>query len=373
MKKLFLLIIIAQLFGACTEKQPSPPKFAEVPKVELHEVIAISEFNNGDFFARPFSVTPLPDGQFLISDSQTLKIHQFNNQFKYVGSIGREGKGPGEFRRLNNIFLKGDTISVVDARNYRISSYKAATDGLTLIAEKGFKPMSYSKYPLALFRQFIPSDDGSLTAVYYDFDQLSREEIKIPKILVYPYSETADEPVDSLVQIFNLMPEIHKERVILSIPYLTRGFFSSLYNGFVYAQNDQSMMKVYSTTGKIKMEIPLRGVKTELSPAAKEAAYYAYYKNSPDPERFKQDVISVMPDYRPVIKNLSTDIENRIWVQIYQDENNQEDWFVFGDDGTPQVNLKVDDNLNILNARGNRVYALRNAEEGPEIVILEWR
>lgn len=366
----FLILLV--LLTSCTSKNTSEVSFKEFPTVELHEVSSIKTFNNGDFFARPHIVTPLRNNQFLIADTQLLSLFLFDKNADYLGSYGRNGKGPGEFLRMNNIFIKGDTINVVDGKNLRISSYIMADDKINLLGEHEFRYMMLQDYPLALFTEFISSENGELTAVYYDFDNLSRDEMKLTKMLTIPYSDTQEQQNDSTIQVFEMVTQLHKDRTILTIPYKTRGYFATLNGGYVYALNDEPKISIYDLDGSVRTEIKLPDTRVDINREEKEAAYDYEYQNSPDPGKFKSIVMQQMPDQRPVIQDLKTDADNRIWVQIYRNVENSADWFVYEENGSPVASIDVPADLTFRNASGNRLYTQKNTEEGPEIVILEW-
>ena len=370
MKNLIFLFVLP-LILSCTVKENKLPDLNNHLRSELREIYSISEFNGSEFFARPAIVTPLENGHFLIADTQILSVHHFNDKAKYLGTFGREGKGPGEFLKLNDIFLKSDTVYIVDGRNVKINSYLTEGENVRFFESKSFEYMMIKDYPLALFREFIPSAKGALTAVYYDFDNLSQDEMKTTKMLTIPYSESPEQQKDSL-QIFNLMPQIHRDGVVLFIPLKTQGYFSSMNDGFAYALNDEPKISIYNVDGSARSEIKLPDTRKKISKEEKEAIYNFEYRNSPDPLKYKSIVMQQMPDQRPVIRNMKTDAENRIWVQIYRNDESNADWFVYEENGKPVVNLEIPEDLIFRNAKGSRVYAQRNTKEGPEIVILEW-
>lgn len=48
------------------------------------------------------------DGNVYLLDSQINVVHMFSPQGEFLGEIGREGEGPGEFRRPEGMFVTGD-------------------------------------------------------------------------------------------------------------------------------------------------------------------------------------------------------------------------------------------------------------------------
>lgn len=60
------------------------------------------------------------DGRVYVSDPQANGVHVFDASGRHVRTIGREGEGPGEFRRLGGLQTLGDTLVVVDGGNGRL-------------------------------------------------------------------------------------------------------------------------------------------------------------------------------------------------------------------------------------------------------------
>ena len=72
------------------------------------------------------------DGNLYVADSQVPAIRRFGADGSYLGDVGREGQGPGEYRRLEHLALTPDDDLVVwDHTNARISYFSGA-DGAFL-------------------------------------------------------------------------------------------------------------------------------------------------------------------------------------------------------------------------------------------------
>lgn len=66
-------------------------------------------------YAEVFSVTDAAvlDGDWFVLDGRANQVHRISPEGEPVRSFGREGSGPGEFRRANAIVAHGDSIVVV--------------------------------------------------------------------------------------------------------------------------------------------------------------------------------------------------------------------------------------------------------------------
>ncbi len=95
---------------------PAEPMEGTV-EYELREVWRLeSERPDGSLlFGVPADATEDADGNVLVLDSRLACVHRVGPSGEYLGRIGREGDGPGEFRHPTEVFVAQDgNIGVVD-------------------------------------------------------------------------------------------------------------------------------------------------------------------------------------------------------------------------------------------------------------------
>ena len=101
----------------------NPAEPMEPPVIyELREEWRLeSETNEGDLiFGVIDDVDVGPDGTLYCVDSQLKAVHLISATGDYMGSIGREGEGPGELRYPNGVFYQNDLINIVDLQAGKI-------------------------------------------------------------------------------------------------------------------------------------------------------------------------------------------------------------------------------------------------------------
>ncbi len=84
-------------------------------------------FNPGEF-------TVDHDGFFFVEDYGNNRIAVFDPEGRYVRSFGREGDGPGEFRRLQIQFINDDEIHIYDGQRRRTTRYSTSGSLLSVIS-----------------------------------------------------------------------------------------------------------------------------------------------------------------------------------------------------------------------------------------------
>lgn len=83
-----------------------------------------SEDSDEQWFTRVLGVARLSDGSVAVADDYSMEVRIFDPSGAHVRSMGREGEGPGEFKRLWQMWrLQGDTLWVGDYRPWRYQVY----------------------------------------------------------------------------------------------------------------------------------------------------------------------------------------------------------------------------------------------------------
>ena len=86
-------------------------------------LLRIEEGSTGTDFGRIADVRFRPDGSILVVSSQPTELRLFTSGGKFVGAIGKEGEGPGEYRAPRILLTAGDTIGVFDESIRRLTLF----------------------------------------------------------------------------------------------------------------------------------------------------------------------------------------------------------------------------------------------------------
>lgn len=114
-----------------------------------------------------------PEGRVYVSDPRGNVLHVFDESGGHVRSIGREGEGPGEFRRPGGLQTLADTLVVVDAGNGRLQLLTPEGESLaSRPVNVGLYGFSVGPNGLLLVRSMLGID--SVLAVAYGMDGKER-------------------------------------------------------------------------------------------------------------------------------------------------------------------------------------------------------
>lgn len=369
---IFTLIPILAVLASCRQNESvSETRFQYPAVAELQQTASIQNASD-EIFGRPTIVLPLDDKKFIIADTQLLKLYLFDGNMSHIHTYGRAGQGPGEFQRFSEITYDGSLIRVYDGRAYRVVELTISGNKIEFVGENTFTFFPLPDFPGAMFWRFFEGTDDKHLALYRDFNIQSEASPRFTRIVALNYHDDYTPAAEEPALVFDYIAELEFRNGILSIPYYERGFVAHSKGRLLYARNDKPEILVYDSLGNEIQQIVLPDTGIPLTQDDKTAAYNQMYRNSPDPELFRNEVIPEIPNVKPVIRALHTDSQGRIWVRIYANDDSKADWLVLDEIGTPLAQLSLPDGHIFRNAAGNTLFTGYNGEDGPAIYTHKW-
>lgn len=133
----FLCIIMAGVFFSCSQSDHQQPEEFEFT-ASLEKVVEMKpgEENENSWIIRPRDITVDNEDRVYILDQEQNIIQQFDQDGNFIRKVGNEGRGPGEFDDLYNIFA--DSVLIGHSRaNQTFNKYSLEGDFLTSYPVKG--------------------------------------------------------------------------------------------------------------------------------------------------------------------------------------------------------------------------------------------
>ncbi|MCJ7681471.1 MAG: hypothetical protein MUP70_12145 [Candidatus Aminicenantes bacterium] len=92
-------------------------------KIRLVPDVVITDENLPDevYFQMPSGLTVDAEGRFHVVDYRAHHIKNFDSKGTFIGTMGRQGQGPGEFEGPYRICLAGDSLVVYELSGRRLS------------------------------------------------------------------------------------------------------------------------------------------------------------------------------------------------------------------------------------------------------------
>lgn len=329
------------------------------------------------------------DGSIFVYDAQVPVIRQYDPTGRYVRDVGREGQGPGEYRRVMGMHVMHDG---------RLATWDPGNTRLTMFDSAGAYLSSY-RVPSTLFGPNLFYVD---TAGYFyirDHDRSRMADVtanrqgrqgpivltgEIPNLLirVSPTGEVVDSidlPSEDMGPSYVLQTAEGPRR---NFPTAVRYTWSN--RGYaVVGRNDRYVFDLLIPDG------PVRRIVRDFRPIAVSAAERDQWQAwSSFFERRGNEEYPPPPVTKPVFRDLYVDDDGRIWVDRYVtavkrstkprdpgDDRPLLEWLepptfdVIGPDGTFFGTLVVPENTVLVVRRGNLAWGVHRGEFDEQYVI----
>ncbi len=245
-KYLLFTCIILMIIGCSQTQDDSSKQPDKVTMVSVDTLFTFTDFETHNI-AQPTELAILENGSVAIVDFDQKQVSLVSKLGDLITSFGREGRGPGEFIRIDNLFVTDDVIHVIDTNLNMISKFD--TEG-NFINGHAYKSAAILKEVSAIDRtKYIIATGGvdSTLLSVTDFNTDSTFYFGTPKgesIEVVDFQE-------SLNQLKNgEIPGLYKNMVTLRTD-----------NDHIYAfLNAYSILQKYDQNGKLvweqKIELP---------------------------------------------------------------------------------------------------------------------
>lgn len=255
-------------------------------------------------------------------------IHIYNNNGNYIRSVGRKGRGPGEFQVIHNFKVKDGKLYVYDANMSRISIFNLNTfeldnelslsskDGMIGLGEFGVRNDGSLILGMVESRKKQNSIITEKYMHYYSMDssgKLSRNEIVTTKLSDYFELENRNG---------TSYPPIPFDR--------TTKFSLSISDKMYLAWTDEIAIKVFDLSGNYIKGIYYPFENVEISDDNDFPGAYKVLDIVTDTKRV---LGKRMPDTHPAIAHFFVDDMERIWLSTIVSNREVYEWWVLKESG----------------------------------------
>ncbi len=370
---------IAFLFWAAAMQPQSVSRWSPGP------ILRISEEKEGSHaaFTRISDLIADAEGCVFIVDARLQEIRAFDSAGRYLRTIGRVGRGPGEFTLLQSAGFLSDTLWTLDVTLRRLTLFDR--DGRVLATRSVQVPafsagnMRLSAFPAALI-------DGRVTlaiAVPADFIQAaSNQQWKVPLLKMTPEGAITDtvtwlDPQHEMFYIPN-----NAGGALFGRQKFVRGpltlFSPSLTTPVIVVDRrdaqsaDRSSYSVVGLnlegdtawTTRIAYE-PRRSDRAIVDSVLRSAMRSAMRSGlSPD----QAEKALYLPEFQPPVTGGFVGADGLIWLRREDDRPNV-DYQILDKNGNYIAQLAVPSNVTLRAARNNNVWGVELDEDGVPTVV----
>lgn len=337
--RLFTAVISgAFTFMACAQSEPGPYAVRDSSGVVIVEGTSEVEWSVGDstlwsigvqdgstseVFHQVVAARVLPAGDLLVADQGSRAVRIYGNGVLRQ-TLGTEGSGPFEFRRIDKVGVFGDSIVVYDADHSRLSLWMSSglpvrevriNPGLTI--EAILPDGGYIAVGGTHLSEYETSGTVEHVASIYRLDHMGR---LVDSLVALPFSE-------------RLVRTDGRSTAAFALPFGRFGLLVADEEGFCYAYGYLLEVKCFSNHGELVSVTRVSAAPRELSDVQKRdfAEWFASFLDDPAGrtavrKRFTEQWI--YPRYSPAVASLVMDRLGCVWAEEYwRPRLGSDDWY----------------------------------------------
>lgn len=355
----FTLFFIALVISACADETTDDNKTGlpesaknltnltvypedQEPEYEI-ELIADQNFGEPDsiYISHVKDIITDDQNRVIIADGAygKCKIHVFNPDGSYLKTVGRNGKGPGEFIALDKLFILDNKLYVLDRQMHRISVF--ALNSFELLEIIDTKP-DYLKQ-IEDLRSASPSDiylrdDGNFLVGLAD-QMLFQEEDTRKDTKYYVFNnewKIASEEIYSRIPTQFFYYEANNIPSLSTYSFMNQALMDVTKDGTIFSAWSQDILiKVHDPDGNYLRSFYYPFTHSKLNKDNIINMFdESWVNNQEGIKRWKAKARTVnYPETWPAIHDLIVDDKKRIWIATITDSKTEFKWWVLDEQG----------------------------------------
>lgn len=269
-------------------------------------------------------------GRIFISDDSEKRINVYNSEGEFVTSMGRSGKGPGEFEYISNLSLNESHAFAMDFGIRRINVFSLETLGFDFSI-----PMLKEGHQISELERYYPSsfyllESGEILVLYSQPFGRMDDESEQRYNRIYKVDQQGNIQPDQVLEVEPNEPLVYRTDnsvTVFGIPFGAKQNFSITADQKIAVnRSDQFLFKMYDESGNYERAFYHPFSPKELT---RERAM-----NQFDNENYRRAVRNYdLPESWPAINGFVTDDEGRFWVSTIVDDEDVYEWWILSSNG----------------------------------------
>ena len=357
--------------GGCESPKRSS-QHDNIPKITFIKDLSVP-LNTPEALAGDFSGLAVDSrGIMYAADSRLMKVHLFSSEGKYLDSLGRKGKGPGEFSWLGSqLKIQSDTLYILDKKNWRISMFRLSDRGFAGAID--IPKEKIEGKDMGSPRELFPLANGQMMVLFVGSYYRDPDETGLSRqMTVSVIDKSGTFLTKKLLQFPTLFPTNQKlahmdgaRMSVFTAPFYP--FFEAVTDnrGHLYVgRSDSLILQEYNRHGSLlgSLRADFLGpvvTKTDIDSISDQKG-----------ELFGKLVHEVgKPSNWPAFQHVLFDDANRAWVQLVAPGKSNQIWIIFGKDHTVKWKGELPAEISLYAVQNDKAYGIsRGPGALPEIV-----
>jgi len=286
------------------------------------------------------------ENRVYIADYFQHAVHVYQADGSYLQSVGREGRGPGDFQEIFGIHVDQNYLHVLDRKPLsKISTFDLTTlehqNDHNIAIDWNNNPPSWQSFMREnrLFfypNDFYPLENGKYMVFFSDqaIGSLDNLDGRTYEASVYNIRQGSYEQHDLLTFPWTGRVLAHKEAgmnnrmtILRNIPYKRSSQFDYNSGKMVYGWTDKFLFKFYDASGSYRHALyaPISGPEITL-----ETIFDHYENKGSKISDRRREIISndELPETWPAFDTVIMDDENRLWISTFTKDPGSYKWLV---------------------------------------------
>lgn len=339
----------------------------------LIKLKAVNQYGNNDELYISLVLDALEDinGNVIIwgaDHSYTQSLYIFNQDGSFFKKLGANGRGPGEYLHINQIYSVKDKIYVSDGTNKRLNEYSAID--YSFIKSTLFETWK-GDHVLDL-ASIEPRADENFLAAFTDFGPtFGRTKIEL-NIMNDSGTTLNSEPI-VIPDVFRIDLETTYQPK-MPLGFMGYSIIATTKDDAIYYMNtDKFLIQKFDHTGEYQYSIyyPLAKLPFDLND----------YTNNQLFSHNTRDIINAfktmnieLPKEVSSLKQMLVDDQNRIWIALLNGpESEYYQWWILSDTGNLIAKLLLPQDERLLDLKKDYVYTRKKNQDNESEYVIKYR
>lgn len=304
-----------------------------------------------------------------IADHQNTTLHFYNQDGSYNRQIGREGEGPGEYRRISAMRTDNRYLHLMDSNLQRITIFDIET--FNLIGDVSINlDAGQNNGPRPYPASFSVMDDEHYlvhfgTGYYAGSPEEEDESRRIEGRMLNRHTGTYG--ADVIYSFKESEALVHREggsMMVMGVPYKHTSVVQYHNGGIIHGYSDHILLKFFDHEGQYKRAVYYPHPEVSL----KRNEILEIYANHAEETRnmVRRDN---MPDVWPAFDFFWVDDTGRIWVKTFTEDLDQSEYLVLDNSGELLARFNWPRNSFVQKIKNGHLYALEEDEDGMRRIV----
>lgn len=314
-------------------------------------------------------------GRVFIADPTIMVVHAFEPHGQYIGQLGREGRGPGEFNNILSLHVHRDRLYAYDPSQYRVHIFTVhdlAGEKTVNLAENRGSFSSLAGTMPWIQEVHVRNDSTYIAKFLFEEKSQALQNWENFEVMGLFYQLNNSGRITG--ELFQFTSETRTRFPIRNVafdmpfePFFGKTLMGVTSDNYIYlAIPDYFMIKQLSPKGVYQQSFIYPISKLHLSKeSAIEAEIADLYVDA------MQDLD--LPEFWPVLTDLKIDNQDRLWVATTVEDMSVLEWWVLENTGNPITRFEWPRSKPIQVIKNDYIYTLETDEETDLQQVVRYR